>query len=253
MVSKLLEVEDVTVERFINEGFLLDIETAKQNFTELFRGVVPGIYCFLDINGRPLYLGKSIRLNERLNSHFRGQSSPTKHILDAIHYVKILPVRCRDHRLYVLERLLIEGIKPLFNGHARGTEITYGYKNLRSWFNEYIKTSKVIEEDIIQDRIITFIDEGDGEVVVIDTNSTTTSINDEPLIEVGIDKLREMFEVERQYKNGDLPKEKDYENTSSISGCTKNVIREAIKMLVKNCPPSKELDHVIDGLMLANP
>lgn len=250
-MCNLVNVEDVTVEYFINNGFLLKADTARRSISDILKGSVPGIYCFLDKNGVPLYLGKSIRLNERIRSHFSGHSTPTKQILEAIRFVKILPIKCRDHRLYMLEKRLIEGIKPLFNGSAQGTEVNYGYRNLRDWFNAVIKTSKIISEEVLQNRIITFIHKERGKVEIVPVDNISVP-GDNPLVEVRIKQLREIIELERMYDQGEVSSEEVSEKSVDTYVCERGVIREAIKMLISNCPPSKELDDIIDGLINAS-
>lgn len=80
----------------------------------------PGVYIFEDEAGQPVYVGKSIKLRDRVKSHFAGTSKIHKElkISQATHGLKIIKTAGEMEAL-LLESQLVKDMLPLYNQQLR--------------------------------------------------------------------------------------------------------------------------------------
>ncbi len=77
----------------------------------------PGSYQFLDVEGRPIYIGKAASLRQRLNSYFQdpsGLAFRTRQMVEAADRVE-WTVTASEVEALILEHSLIQRHKPRFN------------------------------------------------------------------------------------------------------------------------------------------
>lgn len=110
----------------MHKNFVLEIPSIKQ-FTKFDIGLaddipnVPGIYFLFDRHNTLLYIGKSVRLKERVNSHVTNNSYDNTGLWgggcmvpdNSVEYIKIYP--CNEEDLLFIEQFYIWKYKPLFN------------------------------------------------------------------------------------------------------------------------------------------
>jgi DNA polymerase-3 subunit epsilon len=82
----------------------------------------PGVYIFEDVDGRPLYVGKSINIRKRVLQHFGQDHSDTKEfkIAQTIHNIRTQATEGELSAL-LLESDLVKELQPLYNRQLRKT------------------------------------------------------------------------------------------------------------------------------------
>lgn len=78
----------------------------------------PGVYIFKGVRGKPVYVGKSTNVRERVKSHLSADGPKAKAILEASFWVESIPVKYELEAL-LLEAALIKKHKPIFNSRAK--------------------------------------------------------------------------------------------------------------------------------------
>lgn len=93
----------------------------------------PGIYKFLDSNGRIIYIGKSICLSRRVKSYFVNNPKWDK-VKKMISFIENLEFIVTDTHLEarLLECELIKSIKPIFNSQMKNDE-RYAYIKIEEY------------------------------------------------------------------------------------------------------------------------
>lgn len=81
----------------------------------------PGIYIFRDENNYPVYVGKSINLRSRINSHLHNGDD---RILKAMHKIEVLPT-AGEFSALIDEVLAIKNFRPVYNKLLRKKESFY--------------------------------------------------------------------------------------------------------------------------------
>ena len=81
-------------------------------------GNVPGVYIFRDETRQPIYVGKSISLKKRVQSHFQSTSPKEVKISQQVHHVETIPTGSELAAL-LLESKLIKEMMPLYNRMLR--------------------------------------------------------------------------------------------------------------------------------------
>lgn len=220
---------------FLGNSFTFEIEDIRDNISNILKGRVPGVYCFYNKEGIPLYLGKTIDLKSRIKQHICGHSTPTKELAPSLHYIKFLPIDAKSHGLYLIEKVLIMNIKPLFNGSSQGTDKNYGYTNLRAWFNNKVQEYGIFPEKVVSEQIDKFTSRVCDDYLKLDLKDINHS-SDAPLIDTTLITYVDVVEDEE-------------DEVSNGRGVDIQAIREAMKLLIGNCSPSDKLDAVLDGLL----
>jgi len=80
----------------------------------------PGIYIFRDEAQQPLYVGKSIQLKKRVQSHFQDSSSKELKISQQVHSIEVTETSSELAAL-LLESKTIKQLQPLYNRRLRRT------------------------------------------------------------------------------------------------------------------------------------
>ncbi len=80
----------------------------------------PGVYVFEDAAGQPIYVGKSIKLKERVLSHFSGSTKITKEmkISQQAHGLRVVKTAGEMEAL-LLESQMVKELLPLYNQQLR--------------------------------------------------------------------------------------------------------------------------------------
>ena len=80
----------------------------------------PGVYIFEDVDGKPLYIGKSVNIRKRVLSHFSQDHSSESEfkIAQTIAHIEALPTAGELEAL-LLESRLVKDRQPLFNKQLR--------------------------------------------------------------------------------------------------------------------------------------
>lgn len=87
----------------------------------------PGIYYFLDRNGKPLYIGKASNLRSRVISHFRGEGNSLKILALAANIYRIKTAEAGSEIMAALmEDHEIRHYWPSWNDAQKKTNIKYG-------------------------------------------------------------------------------------------------------------------------------
>lgn len=83
-----------------------------------------GLYFFKDSQGRVLYVGKALRLKQRVNSYFRGRKSKGSHLNEMLVRVHALEVQICQSELeaLLLESDAIKHYRPTYNRLLRGED-----------------------------------------------------------------------------------------------------------------------------------
>lgn len=106
----------------------------------------PGVYKFLDSNGRIIYIGKSICLSRRVKSYFVNNPKWDK-VKKMIPLIEALEFIITDTHLEarLLECVLIKSIKPIFNSQMKNDE-RYSYIKVEE-YNNHNPISVVYERE----------------------------------------------------------------------------------------------------------
>ena len=93
---------------------LAGADLIKSYLSTLARG--PGVYRMLDINHKPLYVGKAKNLRNRVSSYsqYKGHSLRIQRMIHATHSMMFLSTKTETEAL-LLEHNLIKQLKPKFN------------------------------------------------------------------------------------------------------------------------------------------
>ena len=78
----------------------------------------PGVYIFEDEAHRPIYVGKSIHIRERVLSHLQDTSPKEVKISQQIHHVKTIQT-AHELAALLLESKLVKQLQPIFNRKLR--------------------------------------------------------------------------------------------------------------------------------------
>jgi len=111
----------------------------------------PGVYIFEDEAGRPLYVGKSIKLKSRVKSHF-GSSSKIKKELkmsQATHGLRVIKTAGEMEAL-LLESRLVKEMLPLYNQQlrrAREYAVLYRNSTPEGYFSVSLSSARLAETD----------------------------------------------------------------------------------------------------------
>src|SRR5690554_4145831 len=81
----------------------------------------PGVYKFLDKEGRVLYIGKAINLRSRVSSYFNGSLADRPRILQMLPFVQDVNVTQTDNEIeaLILESALIKEVQPKYNSDLK--------------------------------------------------------------------------------------------------------------------------------------
>ena len=92
-------------------------DSEKINYIRLNLPELPGIYKYLDEEGKIIYVGKARNLKKRVNSYFlktNGQDFKTKKLVSKIADIQIT-ITSSEHDALLLENNLIKNLQPKFN------------------------------------------------------------------------------------------------------------------------------------------
>jgi DNA polymerase-3 subunit epsilon len=80
----------------------------------------PGVYIFEDIEGKPIYVGKSIHLRQRVMSHFTSDTESNKEMRMSlnVHNIKTIET-ANELDALLLESKLVKELLPLYNRKLR--------------------------------------------------------------------------------------------------------------------------------------
>lgn len=82
----------------------------------------PGVYVFLAASGRPLYIGKSVNIKKRVQSHFSSDHSSGKELMMKQQIAKIDCIETGSElSALILESTMIKSQAPLYNRKLRRT------------------------------------------------------------------------------------------------------------------------------------
>lgn len=96
---------------------------------------VPGFYFMRDINGTIIYIGESLNINKRLNSHMSGRSSVTRDFHHKFHSVDVFYCDKKDRRIY--EIYAINLYNPVGNVDDNNSAIKKELQDRRNkWIND---------------------------------------------------------------------------------------------------------------------
>ncbi len=120
----------------------------------------PGVYTFYNVEGAPLYIGKSINLKERVLSHFSDATTNAKEA-KVFHSIGSLEVEKTDGELsaLLLESHLIKKRKPIYNRQLREMQrlvIAVKDQDKKGFFIVHLKEVSTIHPDEIPSIVAVF-------------------------------------------------------------------------------------------------
>lgn len=79
---------------------------------------VPGVYIFKDEHHQPIYVGKSVTLKKRVQSHFQSTAPGEVKMSQFVHHIETIPTTSEFTAL-ILESRLVKELMPQFNRQLR--------------------------------------------------------------------------------------------------------------------------------------
>lgn len=117
----------------------------------------PGVYCFYDHNDALLYVGKSVKIRDRVKSHFANDHVSDKELEIAQQVSRIdYQLTGGDLGAQLLEARLVKERKPIYNSRLRGNKIVWSFllkEDKQGYLSLRLKSDKAIQLDELPNTV----------------------------------------------------------------------------------------------------